>query len=607
VGKITPAGTVSEYMIPTANSNSSGITVGPDGNLWFTEFNTNKVGRITPTGAVTEFSIPTSGSAPEAITAGPDGNLWFAEVGANKVGRITSGALAGSATVNVVAAAADHYAVVTSAANPDIAGTAFDVTVVATDPYGNTDTGYTGTVHFSSADPYGAGLPADYTFTAADQGVHTFAAGATLYTASTTALDYSNGFGDPSNLTANGNTTFPGSPPVLRLTDGGGGEASSAWYNRPGGAGAFTTTFTLQDRPVAGAADGVCFVLQADPRGQAALGLGGGGEGYAGIANSIAIKFDLYTHGFHTPSTGLFTGGQSPDSDPSKDVPLTGINLGSDDPLQVTLTYDGTGTLTETVTDTVTQAMFTHSYALNLAQVLGSGVAYAGFTGGTGAETAVQDIVNWTGSFHVNTWNVTASDTQSGITGAAYVNVQAAPAVALAVVAPASATSGVAFDVTVIAVDPYGNTDTNYQGTVTFSTSDPDPGVLLPPDYTFQASDQGMVTFAGGVTLITPGDQTLTATDTVSGITGTATVTVTSGPAPGMGGFGGKSAVSQQPPSANVATGTASRSAVSADQESYPVRTESVAATAHRAVLIDHVWSDLADPLFTGPWLDGLV
>jgi adhesin/invasin len=48
-----------------------------------------------------------------------------------------------------------------------------DITVTATDPYGNVVTSYTGTVRFSSSDPK-AVLPADYTFTAADAGVHTF-------------------------------------------------------------------------------------------------------------------------------------------------------------------------------------------------------------------------------------------------------------------------------------------------------------------------------------------------------------------------------------------------------------------------------------------------
>jgi autotransporter-associated beta strand protein len=135
--------------------------------------------------------------------------------------------------------------------------------------------------------------------------------------------------------------------------------------------------------------------------------------------------------------------------------------------------------------------------------------------------------------FTAGTWDVTVTDTASSITGAANVNVQAAPAVAFQVVAPTSATSGTAFDVTVIAVDPYGNTDTNYNGTVTFTSSDTDPGVVLPADYSFAPADSGVHTFSntglGETTLITLGDQTLTTTDTGSGIAGSATVTVTAG------------------------------------------------------------------------------
>jgi hypothetical protein len=124
------------------------------------------------------------------------------------------------------------------------------------------------------------------------------------------------------------------------------------------------------------------------------------------------------------------------------------------------------------------------------------------------------------------TFQITYTDTAVILTHVA------APAVAFQVVAPTSATSGTAFDVTVIAVDPDGNTDTNYQGTVTFTTSDTDPGVVLPADYTFQASDAGMATFASGATLVTLGDQTITATDTSSGITGTTTVTVVASGSP---------------------------------------------------------------------------
>jgi hypothetical protein len=52
-------------------------------------------------------------------------------------------------------------------------GTAFSITVTAVDAYGTTATGYRGTVHSSSSDS-SATLPGNYTFTAADNGVHTF-------------------------------------------------------------------------------------------------------------------------------------------------------------------------------------------------------------------------------------------------------------------------------------------------------------------------------------------------------------------------------------------------------------------------------------------------
>jgi hypothetical protein len=95
-----------------------------------------------------------------------------------------------------------------------------------------------------------------------------------------------------------------------------------------------------------------------------------------------------------------------------------------------------------------------------------------------------------------------------------------------ALAAPDSVPSGTAFDLTITAADPYGNIDVNYQGTVTFSTSDTDPGIVLPADYTFMPADAGVHTFPGAISLVTPGDQTITVTNTASGITRTFTVTV---------------------------------------------------------------------------------
>ncbi|HEY7126720.1 MAG TPA: protein kinase [Ktedonobacterales bacterium] len=91
IGRITPNGDLNGFNVPTANSTPDGITLGPDGNLWFTENDGNQIGRITPGGSITEFPIPTTDSHPSGITKGSDGNIWFGEVTANKIGRITPG------------------------------------------------------------------------------------------------------------------------------------------------------------------------------------------------------------------------------------------------------------------------------------------------------------------------------------------------------------------------------------------------------------------------------------------------------------------------------------------------------------------------------------
>jgi hypothetical protein len=75
----------------------------------------------------------------------------------------------GSILVNPAAASR----LVLSAPSSIKANTAFSLTVTVVDAYGNVVTGYRGTLGFKSSDAT-ANLPKKYTFTAADQGVHTF-------------------------------------------------------------------------------------------------------------------------------------------------------------------------------------------------------------------------------------------------------------------------------------------------------------------------------------------------------------------------------------------------------------------------------------------------
>ena len=90
IGRITTAGAVTEYPIPSTPGFPWGIAAGPDGALWFTELYGDKIGRITTAGAITEY--PTQGhvSEPMGIALGPDGALWFTEQESPHIGRITT-------------------------------------------------------------------------------------------------------------------------------------------------------------------------------------------------------------------------------------------------------------------------------------------------------------------------------------------------------------------------------------------------------------------------------------------------------------------------------------------------------------------------------------
>jgi streptogramin lyase len=94
IGRITPAGAITEFPVGTSGAGPVGApTVGPDGNLWFTAESSSgpAIGRITPAGAITEFPLPTPDGVPGPLTVGPDGNLWFPVDGASgsTIGRIT--------------------------------------------------------------------------------------------------------------------------------------------------------------------------------------------------------------------------------------------------------------------------------------------------------------------------------------------------------------------------------------------------------------------------------------------------------------------------------------------------------------------------------------
>ncbi|WIL20291.1 immunoglobulin domain-containing protein [Geothrix sp.] len=94
-----------------------------------------------------------------------------------------SGSITGTQAVTVNAVAT-HFGV-TGFTSPTTSGASHTFTVTALDAYGNTATGYAGTIHITSTDPV-AILPGDYAFAGSDNGAHSFMA--TLNTAGAQTL-----------------------------------------------------------------------------------------------------------------------------------------------------------------------------------------------------------------------------------------------------------------------------------------------------------------------------------------------------------------------------------------------------------------------------------
>lgn len=90
VAKITSAGVITEYTVPTLSSFPEGISTVGGGDAWFTEFNANKIGHVTSAGVFEEFTIPTPNSGPRGIISGPTGGYWFTEYYGNKIGFISN-------------------------------------------------------------------------------------------------------------------------------------------------------------------------------------------------------------------------------------------------------------------------------------------------------------------------------------------------------------------------------------------------------------------------------------------------------------------------------------------------------------------------------------
>ncbi len=359
------------------------------------------------------------------------------------------------------------------------------VTVTALDAFGNATPSYVGTVHFTSTDVQ-AGLPANYTFVAAEGGVHTFAV--TLRTAGTQTVTAT----DTLNANASGNTApiavTPGAAVGLSLSGGGGFVGSphvvavyavdvygniATTYN---GTAHLTTSDPLATVPADGAiTNGVGF-FTITPR----------TVGTTTVAAATA-EFTATESVVVTPGQGVaFTV-----------TPLVNAAAGTAQSMRVTV-YDAfgnvstvyTGTMRLSSTDPTVGGFYTFTAADAGSHVFTVTLTRAGTQSVSVADAATPAMTS----------------TQTGIV------VTAGAATSIAVTPLVGTKAGVAQNVTITARDAYGNLATSYRGTLAFTSTDLQVAMLS--TYTFTAADAGVHTFS--VTFKSSRGQTFVATDIVT-------------------------------------------------------------------------------------------
>ncbi len=149
----------------TTSSGATMLTLSTASSAGFFSATSGDVGTATATvsfgngvGIVTEYYGDEDASASTSITAKSDTSPW------------------GTASVRINPGAADHFSV--SGPSAATAGSPVSVSVTAEDQFGNTASGYVGTVQFTASDGgVGLVLPVNYTFVAGDEGARTFANG----------------------------------------------------------------------------------------------------------------------------------------------------------------------------------------------------------------------------------------------------------------------------------------------------------------------------------------------------------------------------------------------------------------------------------------------
>jgi hypothetical protein len=446
---------------------------------------TSTDGAATLAGSPHTYTALENGSHDFTVTLRTAGNRTVSASSPSPSASGTSG------TIVVNPEVAHHFDVV--AGTSQTSGVPFTVTVTARDAYNNLATGYRGTVQFSSSDAQ-ATLPADYPFTAIDNGVHAFPNGATLKAAGTSTVTATDSVTATITGTQAGIVVAPGSATTFALT-------------------------TFPSSVVAGAPHNLV-VTAKDANGNTV-------PGYAGTV-SITSNDPLFvppapstlTSGTHTFSVNLrtvtttasLTAGDGSISGSQSNITVTPGAVASfalsgfPSSTQAGIPHNLTVTAKDAYNNTVTGYPGTVSIQSNDGQFS----APAPSTLTNGVHTFSVDLRTVTAAASLTATDGSTSSTQSNIT----VTPGNAASFALSGF-PSSTVAGAPHNLTVTAKDAYNNTATAYAGTVSIASNDgqfsaPTPSTLTSGTHTFSVNLRTVTTTAS----LTAGDGSISGSQT---------------------------------------------------------------------------------------------
>jgi hypothetical protein len=571
----------SRLLVTTPGSETAGVgflfTVTAEDQ--FNNLAANYTGTIHFTGSDGSGTYPanatlTSGVGTFTATLTTAGTQTLTATDAN-----TSTITGHSGAITLAAASASHFVFADAGVATSAVG--FKFTVTAEDPFNNVATGYTGTVGFTGSDGTGTypanstltsgvgsfsatvNASGSQTLTATDattatitghSGTITVSAGAAthfVFVAPSTAIA-AVGFTFTVQAEDAHNNVATGYTGTVHFAGSDGSGVYPANSTLVSGAGTFSATFDTAGSQTLTATDTVTSSITGHTGTITTSGATPTHIVVVAPSNAtagVAIHFTITVEDqFNNPSTGytgtvIFTGTDGAATYPANSTVSAGTGV-------FTATLVTVGSQTLTATDSVSGAITGHSGTITLAAAGANHILVVGPANGTAGvgltfTITVQDAFNNTvtgytgtvaftgtssGSYPGNSTvasgmgvftatldtagsqTITATDTVTGsIKGhTGTITIAAAAASQIAVVAPGNATAGVGFAFTITVEDAFGNAAVTYTGTVGFTGSD--PAGEYPGNSTVTS---GTGTFTA--TLVTAANQTLTATDTVTG------------------------------------------------------------------------------------------